>query len=76
MRFHQMAAKTAPLPFGELPDDALVRMRQFVPDQVPVSPATWWRMVKDGRAPAAVHPSPGVTAWRVGTLRQWSRAVL
>lgn len=64
---------TPPIPFGDLPDDALVRLRQFVPAVVPVSNATWYRMMKDGRAPAAVHPSPGVSAWHVGTLRQWIR---
>lgn len=31
---------------------------------VPVSSATWWRLVKDGRYPAPVKISERCTAWR------------
>lgn len=31
---------------------------------VPVSSATWWRLVKDGRYPAPVKISDRCTAWR------------
>lgn len=69
-----MPHKAAPPAFRELADDALVRVRQIVPQFVPVSESTFWRMVKAGKFPAAIRPSPGVTAWRVGDLRLWSQA--
>lgn len=68
-----MTTKAALPRFGDLPDDALARVNQIVPDAVPVSHATWWRMVRDGRAPKPVRPSPGVTAWHVGSVREWVR---
>lgn len=69
-----MARSQALLPeFADLPDDSLVRAGQIVGRVVPVSYATWWRMVKDGRAPPPTRPSPGVTAWHVGGLRAWMR---
>jgi predicted DNA-binding transcriptional regulator AlpA len=38
---------------------------------VPVSNATLWRMVKDGRFPAPVKLGPNVTAWRADDVRAW-----
>lgn len=57
--------------FADLPDDALVRLPQIIPHQVPVSRATWYRMLKDGRAPAPIM-TLGVVAWRVGDIRAMS----
>jgi prophage regulatory protein len=63
--------------FDELADSSLVRVQQIVATPkntkplVNVSPSTWWRMVRTGKAPAAIHISSGVTAWRVGDLRRW-----
>lgn len=69
-----MPTRSQPLAaFGDLPDDAHARVHQIVPHVVPVGRSTWWRMVKTGRAPAPVRPSPGVVAWHVGTLRAWMR---
>lgn len=69
-----MTPRKQPLaPFGDLPDDAFARVEQIIPHVIPVGRSTWWRMVKQGRAPSPVRPSPGVTAWRVGSLRQWIR---
>ncbi len=31
---------------------------------IPVSRATWWLWVKEGRAPKGVHFGPKITAWR------------
>lgn len=70
-----MPSRTVPLPeFGTLPDDALARLGQIIPAVVPVGRTTWWRMVRDGRAPAPAMPSPGIAAWHVGTLRAWMAA--
>jgi prophage regulatory protein len=30
---------------------------------VPVSPATWWRWVAEGKAPAPFKLGPGTTVW-------------
>lgn len=35
----------------------------------PVSAATWWKMVADGRAPKPVKLGPRTTAWRASDIR-------
>jgi predicted DNA-binding transcriptional regulator AlpA len=35
----------------------------------PVSAATWWNMVKDGRAPKSVKLGPRITAWKASEIR-------
>lgn len=51
---------------------ALLRVEQIVgnpkkgvPGLIPVSAATWWRWVKDGRVPAGRKLGPQVTAWPI-----------
>jgi predicted DNA-binding transcriptional regulator AlpA len=67
--------KSTTFSFDELPDSALVRLplilgdKGSIPPLLPISRATWWRMVKTGKAPAPVKVSVGVTAWRVGEIR-------
>ena len=71
--------------FENLPDSAFIREKQIIgaahkshgkmwaetPRLVPVSRSTWRRMVKAGQAPAPIKLNTGVSAWRVGDLRQW-----
>jgi len=71
--------------FETLPDSALIREKLIIgkanssgdnrqaqsPRLVPVSRSTWRRMVKAGQAPAPIKLNTGVSAWRVGDLRQW-----
>ena len=71
--------------FETLPDTALIREKLIIgsvekshgevlaerPPLVPVSRSTWRRMVKAGQAPAPIKLNTGVSAWRVGDLRQW-----
>lgn len=38
--------------------------RTGTPGIIPVSDATWWKWVAEGKAPAAIKLSPGVTVWR------------
>ena len=57
--------------FDQLPDSAHVRARQFIGPLIPISPATWWRYIKAGKAPAPLKLGPRVTAWRVGDIRAW-----
>jgi len=37
----------------------------------PVSPATWWRWVKEGRAPKPYKLGPNTTVWGESTLDKW-----
>lgn len=63
-----------PLQFGELPDDALLRLAQLVDLQiVPFSATTLWRKCRQGEFPAPVKVSDQITAWRVGQIRLWLR---
>ena len=58
-----------------LPETGFVRQsRQLVPNVVPFSPATLWRLVKAGKFPAPVHLSDRITAWRVEDVRAWMQA--
>lgn len=54
------------------PPGALLRVEQIcgnpkkgVPGLIPVSAATWWRWVKNGRVPAGRKLGPQVTAWPI-----------
>ncbi len=58
--------------FENLPDEALVRLAWLAALGIlPFSPATLWRRVAAGKFPAPIKVSPGVTAWRVGSIREW-----
>jgi prophage regulatory protein len=35
----------------------------------PVSKATWWNMVRDGKAPRSVKLGPRITAWKAAEIR-------
>lgn len=55
--------------FDLLPADALVRL-PVVCALLACSAPTIWRGVRSGRIPQPFRLTPGVTAWRVGDLRQ------
>lgn len=65
--------------FDQTPDSAYLRERQLVgdardpscPKLLPVSRATLWRMVKEGRFPAPYKLGPNTTAWRCGDVRSF-----
>lgn len=67
--------------FDRLPDSALARQNQLVPNKrypgaptvLPFSAATLWRRVADGSFPAPVRMGR-ITAWKVGDLRAWLSA--
>lgn len=79
----EASAPTTPLTpqshFETLPDSALVRESMLVcyPGKplgvLPFGRTTLWRKVADGTFPAPIKISTRVTAWRVGTLREWLR---
>lgn len=56
---------------GKLPDDGFVRQSQLIPHIVPVSPATFWRMVKAGDFPAPIPLSSRITVWSAKAVREW-----
>lgn len=58
--------------FHHLPDDALIRQVILIAwGLVPFSASTLWRKVRRGEFPPPVKVSSGITAWRVGHVRQW-----
>ena len=54
-----------------LPETGFVRQSQLVPGILGISPATFWRLIREGRFPAPVHLADRVTAWRVEEVREW-----
>ncbi len=52
----------------ELPTIGFVRLPQIL-RVYPVCAATWWNMVKDGRAPKAYKLGPRTTAWKAADIR-------
>jgi prophage regulatory protein len=42
--------------------------------RVPVSPATWWRWVKEGKAPAPFKLGPNTTVWDLDQIDEWLAA--
>lgn len=58
--------------YDQLPDDALIRPRQLVDcGLIPFSLPTLWRKTKAGSFPTAIRVSSGITAWRLGDIREW-----
>ncbi|MCL2658067.1 MAG: AlpA family phage regulatory protein [Betaproteobacteria bacterium] len=60
-----------------LPVTGFLRVKQIIGDPkkgippiIPVSAATWWDGVKDGRFPKPVKLGPSTTAWRVEDIRK------
>ncbi len=57
--------------FDTLPDSGYVRFAQLVPAVIPASRTTLWRWVKEAKFPKPAKLSSGVTAWRVGDVREF-----
>jgi len=62
-----------------LPETGFLRLPQIIGDSnssppipaiIPVSRASWWAGVADGRYPPAVKLGPRTTAWRVEDILQ------
>lgn len=52
-----------------IPEIGFVRLPQILA-VYPVCAATWWNMVKDGRAPKPIKLGPRITAWKAGEIRK------
>lgn len=62
--------------FDNLPDAALIQVRPLVNLKIlPFSATTIWRLSRAGKFPRPSKVSPGVTAWRVGDIREYLERV-
>lgn len=62
--------------FDALPDEALIQIRPLMNYKVvPYSATTIWRKCRKGEFPAPIKVSPGITAWRVGDIRNYLNSV-
>lgn len=66
-----MAARNENKTVHPLSEAGFLRIWDITPDVVPVSRATLWRMVRDGRFPRPIKLGPGTTCWRTSEVRQW-----
>ena len=58
--------------FDALPDLALIQIRPLINfNVVPYSATTIWRKCRTGEFPSPIKVSPGITAWRVGEIRNY-----
>ena len=58
--------------FDDLPDAALIQIRQLINYNVlPYSATTIWRKHRSGEFPSPIKISTGITAWRVGDIRKY-----
>lgn len=63
-----------------LPSTGFLRQSQLIgtknrPGLIPLSPATFWRMIKRGEFPAPVQISKRCTAWRAEDVRTWMDSI-
>lgn len=62
--------------FQNLPDEAYIRLKQLMLMQVlPYSATTIWRLCRNGKFPHPIKVSAGITAWRVGDIRNYLNSV-
>jgi prophage regulatory protein len=62
--------------FDDLPNVALIQIRPLINFKVlPYSATTIWRKCRSGEFPAPIKVSPGITAWRVGDIRDYLNCV-
>jgi len=58
--------------FDALPDVALIQIRPLLNYKVvPYSATTIWRLCRDGKFPRPIKITSGITAWRVGDIREY-----
>jgi prophage regulatory protein len=62
--------------FDALPDVALIQLRPLMNFKVvPYSATTIWRKCRSGEFPSPIKVSTGITAWRVGDIRDYLNSV-
>jgi prophage regulatory protein len=55
-----------------MPAAGYIRQAGLIPHILPISSATLWRFVSDGRFPAPYKLSPRITAWRIDEVITWA----
>ena len=67
-----MSRLITPTSFDDLPDMALIQLRPLMNFKVvPYSATTIWRKCRAGEFPSPIKVSAGITAWRVGDIREY-----
>ena len=62
--------------FADLADDAYIRLKDLLSQQVvPYSASTLWRKCRKNEFPRPTKMSEGITAWRVGDVREYLKSV-
>lgn len=56
----------------DLPDNALLRPKDLIANRiVPFTQSTLWRKIREGNFPAPIRVSDAISAFRVGSIREW-----
>jgi len=62
--------------FDALPDEAFIQIRALVSYKVlPFSTTTIWRLCRAKKFPRPTKITPGITAWKVGDIREYLKTV-
>lgn len=62
--------------FDSLPDVAMIQLRPLLNYKVlPYSATTIWRKCRSGDFPSPIKLSAGITAWRVGDIRNYLQGI-
>jgi predicted DNA-binding transcriptional regulator AlpA len=56
---------------GGAPQRPLLLTVTQVAEMCGISPTSWWRLVSKGIAPEPVHPTPGVTRWKLESVLKY-----
>lgn len=51
-------------------EDRLLKLKQFIPDILPISESAWWAGIKAGKYPKLVKLGPRTSAWRESEIMQ------
>jgi predicted DNA-binding transcriptional regulator AlpA len=63
-------------PFDDLPDAALIQIRQLLSYKLfPFSATTIWRKYRRGEFPSPIKISEGISAFKVGEIRAHGNAI-
>jgi prophage regulatory protein len=71
LRVAQLASFPATEAKPARPGQRARKARPARPGRLPVSPATIWRWVADGRFPKPIRLGPQVSAWRIDDVLLW-----
>lgn len=62
--------------FDDLPNEALIQIRSLINYKVvPFSATTIWRLCRAKKFPRPTKVTPGITAWKVGDIREYLKTV-